>query len=361
LIRLAGISVFLEGNVIDLGAYQLQVAEACDGLRYLFPLMTLALIVAYFFRAPLWKRVVLFLASIPIAILMNSIRIGAIGVTVEYWGTRMAEGLLHDFEGWVVFMLSAVALLGVAALLARGGKGRTSLRDTLAFDVAPRPSNAGEPPARRTLPRPFVAAAVLASSAALMGLALPERTEVSPARTSLVEFPSRLEDWQGRREPLEDVYQDVLKLDDYILADYRRPAAPPVNFYVAWYDSQRKGRSVHSPRSCMPGGGWEIRSLEQRSIQSGAQALQVNRAVIELGRERQVVYYWFQQRGRDITNEYAVKWYIFWDALTRGRTDGALVRLSAPVRPGSDEAAVDAEISKFAGAVMPRLKAFIPD
>src|SRR5262245_43024347 len=76
IIRLFGISVFLDGNVIDLGTYKLQVVEACDGLRYLFPLMTLAFIVAYLFRAPFWKRALLFALSIPIAILMNSLRIG---------------------------------------------------------------------------------------------------------------------------------------------------------------------------------------------------------------------------------------------------------------------------------------------
>jgi exosortase D (VPLPA-CTERM-specific) len=97
-IRLAGISVYLDGNVIDLGTYKLQVAEACSGLRYLFPLMTLAFLVACFYRAAPWKRVVLFLSSIPIAVLMNSLRIGMVGVTVEHWGPRMAEGVLHDFE-----------------------------------------------------------------------------------------------------------------------------------------------------------------------------------------------------------------------------------------------------------------------
>ena len=102
--RLFGVSVYLEGNVIDLGGYQLQVAEACDGLRYLFPLMTLGFIVAYFFKAALWKRVLLFLSSIPITILMNSLRVGMIGIMVEHWGIGMAEGFLHEFQGWAVFM-----------------------------------------------------------------------------------------------------------------------------------------------------------------------------------------------------------------------------------------------------------------
>ena len=82
-IRLCDISVYQEGNVIDLGAMKLQVVEACSGLRYLFPLMSLAFMCAYFFKATLWKRVVIFLSSIPITVFMNSFRIGLIGVNRE--------------------------------------------------------------------------------------------------------------------------------------------------------------------------------------------------------------------------------------------------------------------------------------
>ena len=136
-IRLFNIPVYLDGNVIDLGVYQLQVAEACSGLRYLFPLMTLAFIVAYFFRVPLWKRTALFLASVPIAILMNSLRIGLIGVSVAYWGQKMAEGVLHYFEGWVVFMVSTALLLALAAALVRFGRQPMRLRDAMVLDAGP--------------------------------------------------------------------------------------------------------------------------------------------------------------------------------------------------------------------------------
>ena len=85
-IRLFGISVFLEGNVIDLGTYKLQVVEACNGLRYLFPLVALGVITAYFYRAALWKKIFIVVSTLPITIIMNSIRIGVIGVLVEYWG-----------------------------------------------------------------------------------------------------------------------------------------------------------------------------------------------------------------------------------------------------------------------------------
>jgi EpsI family protein len=137
-----------------------------------------------------------------------------------------------------------------------------------------------------------------------------------------------------------------------------------VNFYSAYYASQRKGESVHSPRSCLPGGGWEIQSLTQRDIPGvkvGEVPLRVNRVLISYGEQKQVVYYWFQQRGRVITNEYLVKWYLFWDALTRNRTDGALVRLTTIVTEGEEIPAADARLSAFAAAAVPRLHTYIPE
>ncbi len=101
MIRAAGISVFLEGNVVDLGTMQLQVAEACSGLRYLFPLMTLSFLIGYLFNGPLWKRALIFFVSIPITVLMNSLRIGVIGITVEYWGRAWPkECCMISKAGW---------------------------------------------------------------------------------------------------------------------------------------------------------------------------------------------------------------------------------------------------------------------
>src|SRR5262245_47053423 len=118
LVRPFGTSVFVEGNVIDLGDEQLQVAEACDGLRYLFPLLTIGFLVAYFFRAPWWKRLAIFLFSLPLAIAMNALRVALIILMVERWGLGMAEGFFHDVQGWVMFMMSTGVLLLVARWIA---------------------------------------------------------------------------------------------------------------------------------------------------------------------------------------------------------------------------------------------------
>jgi len=363
LIRLFGISVLLEGNVIDLGSYRLQVAEACSGLRYLFPLLALGFIAAYFFKQPVWKRVVVFLSAIPITILMNSFRIGVIGIMVEHWGRAAAEGFLHDFEGWTIFMACAAVLVGEMWLLSRiGAEPGSRFRDIFVVDIPASPGKAATMP--RSIPLPFMGALLLLVIAVVTFAALPQRTEAQRSRKDFAQFPMKLEQWQGTPEQLDVVYLDALKLDDYIFANYFAKGKRPVNFYVAYYASQRKGESAHSPRSCIPGGGWEITDLTQRDLPEArvaGKALQVNRVLIEKGDDKQLVYYWFHERGRNLTNEYAVKWYLFWDALTRQRTDGALVRLITKVDTNLDVREADRQLSHFAAIVARRLPDYVPD
>lgn len=163
---------------------------------------------------------------------------------------------------------------------------------------------------------------------------------------------------------METVYLDKLKLDDYLMANYVRSSEQVgVDLYVAYYESQRKGASVHSPKACLPGGGWEIVDFDQHTVGNVGpvgEDLKVNRVVVELGDLRQLVYYWFQQRDRDLTNEYMVKWYIFWDALTRNRTDGALIRLVTMVPESEDLSQADARLQSFLRDIDPTLSYFVP-
>ncbi len=359
-IRLFGISVHLEGNVIDLGTYKLQVVEACSGLRYLFPLTSLAFIAAYLFRGALWKKAVIFLSSIPITVLMNSFRIGVIGVLVEHGGPGQAEGFLHDFEGWVVFMGCMGVLILEMWILARIGKNKLSLAEAFAIDwPEARPQ---EPARRRPLPRPFLAALPIVIGIALVPHFLSERTEHVPTRMSFDSFPMEVEEWRGTRSTIESIVIDVLKFDDYIKADYLDPSGQSVNLYVAYYDSQSKGESAHSPRTCIPGGGWQISSHDvvPVALQEGL-SMPVNRLVIAMGDYKQLVYYWFDGRDRVITNEYMVKWYLFWDSLTRNRSDGALVRLTTTIPPTEDVAAAEQRLISFLQQVNPKLGAYIPE
>ena len=361
-IRMFDISVYLEGNVIDLGSYKLQVVEACSGLRYLFPLASLSFVAAYIYKGALWKKAVIFLSSIPITVLMNSFRIGMIGVLVEYGGPGQAEGFLHDFEGWVIFMACIAILVLEMAVLAKIGKNKMTLSEAFGIDIPEPPEN----PVRRYVKPagPHYLSIVLAAVVAAGGLYAQNSENIIPERRLFVGFPMEVGEWKGDEDKLEAIYLDALKLDDYLMADYRNGNGKQVNFYVAYYGDQGAGSAAHSPRSCIPGGGWQIRNhdvVQVDGVQVLGQPLEVNRMIIAKGDYRQLVYYWFQQRGRVITNEYWVKWWLFQDALMRHRTDGALVRLTIPIQPGQDLADAEEALREFAGLVVPKLGPYVPE
>jgi exosortase D (VPLPA-CTERM-specific) len=324
--------------------------------------MTLGFLIAYFYKGAMWKRVVLFLSSIPITVLMNSARIAIIGITVDRWGTEMAEGFLHEFQGWMIFMISTALLLLEMILLNRVGHEQGSWRHLFGVEL-PAATPRGVPVRERSLPRSFLAACALIVALVAVSMLIPRPSEQIPQRASFAEFPMQFGSWQGRRSSLEGVYLDALHLDDYVLADYVKTADAPVDLYISWYNSQREGEAVHSPRSCLPGGGWQMHDFGQRTapgISIDGKPLTVNRALIELGTQRELVYYWFQQRGRAIDNEWTVKWFLFWDALTRHRSDGAMIRLITPV--GSDSvSAADQRLSDLLARIAPTITAYVPD
>jgi exosortase D (VPLPA-CTERM-specific) len=394
-LQLVGVTAFREGNVIDLGPIQLQVVEACSGIRYLLPLTSLALLCAYLFKDRMWKRVVLVLSSIPISVLVNGFRIGMIGVLVEWYGQGAAEGFYHLFEGWVLFMASlGLLILEMLVLASIGSKGdRSSLLSRFTWaDRSPAASlqpsqkvqvkvkvklgneesallNLSSVPSTSALASTSLPAAFLCSLALLVPVAfastlMVEREEVPPPRAMFVDFPMKLDGWLGTSLTLEKQYIDALRFDDYVLVDYRSGDGQPVNLYAAYYRSQRKGQSAHSPQSCLPGGGWEISSLNGMDLPASSgmvRSLHVNRALIEKDSQKQIVLYWFKQRDRILSNEYLVKLYLFWDALSRGRTDGALVRIASLVGPGETEDIVDQRLRRFISTIEPELVRYVPD
>lgn len=362
-IRACDIMVYLEGNVIDLGGYKLQVVEACSGLRYLFPLASLSFLCAYLFKGPVWQKAIVFLSSVPLTIFMNSFRIGVIGILVNSWGTEMAEGFLHDFEGWAVFLLCMVLLFIEMWLFSILNGKKTAFSELVQL-----PDEWYARAAERKIEFNFNRSAYVAMGLIAMlgfsGQFIRGDQEIIPQRQAFLNFPLQFEGWSGRRDFIEQKYLDTLKLTDYFIANYvSADGRGSVNFYSAYYQSQRKGASVHSPRSCIPGDGWQITQFGQRDftdLQIQGSPLRVNRAVIEKGDYKQLVYYWFQQRGRTLTNEYAVKWYLFADAINMHRTDGALVRLVTSLDKGQDIDVADQRLHGFLQLLLKELPDYLP-
>jgi len=355
ILQLMGMTAFREGNVIDLGFTQLQVVDACSGLRYLLPLLIMGLLLAYYFRAPFWKRALLVVSTLPLTIAVNSFRIASVGMLYPVFGPKVAEGFFHDFSGWLIFMVSLAILLGEMWLLKRlPGEAKE------ASPVRSGGVTAAGAGASHSLIRGGAALLLLA------GLLTVVRTvdfrERLPLVRPLLGFPQTIGAWQGSRFAMDQASLDSLKLSDYLLADYRNSRSQTVSLYVAYNESQRKGESSHSPASCLPGSGWVFENSGLASLPLGpkGEGRQVKRAFMQKSGERLLVYYWFPQRGRVLTNLAQLKLYAFWDALTRRRTDGALVRLITSVSAGEEPADAERRLADFARAAVPVLNTFLP-
>jgi EpsI family protein len=154
---------------------------------------------------------------------------------------------------------------------------------------------------------------------------------------------------------------DVEKgVDDYILSNYTRSDGSTVNLYVAYYASQRNRESPHSPLVCIPGGGWAITTLQQINHLNLGEPWPLNRAVIEKATDKQLVYYWFNESGRQVASEYWAKFFLIANAVVLNRTDAALVRLTTYIRPNESEEDADRRLRTFMQTALPPLTKFLP-
>ena len=143
MLRLAGISVLQDGNIIDIGIAQLQVVDACSGLRYLMPLILMALLFGYFYCQRWWQNIILLITVIPLSIIVNGMRIFVTGM-LHVWGKpELAEDFFHDFSGWIVFMLAGAILFGISLLLRRMGN-RLKKVEGIRSTVEAKSLNSGE-------------------------------------------------------------------------------------------------------------------------------------------------------------------------------------------------------------------------
>ena len=365
LMQFYGMSAHREGNVIDLGFTQLQVVDACSGLRSLISLTVLGLFMAYFFRTSFWKRALLVSSTVPLAIFANSIRLALTGILYETWGRNAAEGFFHGFSGWAIFVFAFAVLMLEMWILKQIGK-RPSLGTAAHSNRPPSLCTSLKPQMKKGPKGSFQPQSIAAVALLLLTLVFShgiEFREKVPIIRPLEQFPLQVGEWSGSRQGMGQRFLERLDLSDYVIIEYRNPANEAINLYVAYYESQRKGESIHTPATCLPGSGWLFRqagTITLSSLGHNPGSMNVNRAYMEKMGSKQLSYYWFPQRGRVLNNAYQLKIYAFWDALTKQRTDGALARLMTPVSESEELKQADARLQEFTRLIVPVLGEYIP-
>ena len=184
--------------------------------------------------------------------------------------------------------------------------------------------------------------------------------EAPVSRQSLATLPVQIGDWRSAGdEPVSDEVLQVLGVDEYVNRTYVDSAGTPLSLYIGYYASQRQGDTIHSPQNCLPGSGWQPIESSRITLAAGALTFPVNRYVIEKALNRQVVYYWYQGRGRIVANDYANKLWLMLDAARLHRTNGSLVRIVVPESPQHPGVA-DRAAAEFSRGIAPQLSTYLP-
>ncbi len=186
-----------------------------------------------------------------------------------------------------------------------------------------------------------------------------------PLRKPLSTVPEAADGWEMvRSDRLEENILANVGVEDYIMRTYRGPGGIPVSLYVGYYERQGEKDTIHSPKHCLPGAGWRpvettVVSFDTPGVNGGR--TRAVRSVIQNGKKRQLVLYWYQSRGRNITSEYAAKVWLVVDSIFRNRNDGSLMRFMAPIPDGMSDADVERQVVAFARAILPETVACMTD
>jgi EpsI family protein len=175
----------------------------------------------------------------------------------------------------------------------------------------------------------------------------------------LHDLPYTIGTWSGQELPLSERIVQAVSVSDYTNRVYFADGSAPVQLYVGYYQSQKTGDTIHSPKNCLPGSGWDpVHSGFATVSLAGGRQIVVNEYLIQQDENKQLVFYWYQGRSRVYASEYAGKVWMVIDAISRNRTDGALVRLITPII--DNEASARARLVDFAQSVFAQLDELIP-
>lgn len=207
---------------------------------------------------------------------------------------------------------------------------------------------------------------VVVSAALLLGALLTiqfrSAGEAVQTRKSFTTFPATLGGWKGHEETiLEPGILSMLKMSDYLMRRYEDSGGRSMWLYIGYWRSQRKGGDIHSPKNCLPGGGWEPLEASRLSIPIAGlpTPISVNRYLIQKDNQMQITLYWFQSQGKVVAGELNAKVELVRNAILKNRTDGALVRLSSPVQGGVDQ--TTGRLVEYVQALYPVLHEYLPE
>ncbi|MGH7583351.1 MAG: exosortase C-terminal domain/associated protein EpsI [Gemmatimonadales bacterium] len=192
-----------------------------------------------------------------------------------------------------------------------------------------------------TIGQRWTPAAILFVGFALNGVLIARRATSTPLRAPITRVAPSLLGAVATDDTVDTDQRLVAGMTNYVFRVYTPAGRPTFSVYVGYYDEQHQGKTIHSPKNCLPAAGWEPVDAGVGTYPTASGPVTINRYRIANGGEQALVYYWYQGRGRVAHDELRVKYELFRDAVLRGRTEEALVRIVVPLSPTIDAPAAD--------------------
>jgi exosortase D (VPLPA-CTERM-specific) len=361
LIRMCGYTVHVSGNIIDLGFTQLQVADACSGLRFLFPLFALGIVYAYFFERVRWKQILCVFATIPIAILTNVFRVGITGILTNKYGPRIAEGFYHGSFGWIIFIVALVFLFLLGRLLwlfpPKGGSLRANV--------------ASQPPLKnnsRATGHGSNTAFLVSICLLLMVGLLTWNTKALPPvqlRDGIESFPVDFADWRGRPQVVDPDIIIRSGAEEAFSGLYVNTKNCEVSLYLGYRATAflENENFFHSPTVCLPAAGWKGKEISTHQIDNvpNFQEITVKKMIMELMGMRQLVYFWFQTKSKATHDKNINRFHLTLHALRKDNTYDLFVRPITPIQPNESIQEAEKRMDQFVRDMMDPLLEFLAE
>ena len=362
IIRLSGMSVHVSGNVIDLGVTQLQVVDACSGLRFVFPLLALGVVYAYLFEHVRWKQIFCVVSTVPIAILTNALRVGITGILTYLYGPEMAQGFFHDFSGWLIFMVAFVFLFILGRFL--------RLFPPSATISKPEDSNEGVVQFIRTIQAlrrqggsgTFVISVLLLLAVAILSW----NTSALPpvmVRGGISSFPLEFAGWKGRSERVDPEIIERSGAEESFQGFYVSNKNENMSLYVGYRSTAflENENFFHSPTVCLPSSGMKVLGTATHRITDVPffRDIKVTKMIVERMDTRQLVYFWFQTKDKASYDKNINRFHLALHAIKRDNTHDLFIRPITII--SKDESVEDAEarMDKFVRGMMEALLEFL--
>jgi exosortase D (VPLPA-CTERM-specific) len=352
MLRLTGASVFREGNIIDLGTTQLQVVDACSGLRYVMPMIVMALVIGYLFINGWWRRSLLLAIVPPLSLFVNTFRIFVAGVLHLKGHPRLAEDFFHDFSGWLVFMFAGVLLVGFAFIL-----NKIAARHNVNSELDP-----GGIDSYRLQPLALLVLLTFLFVGTSWAIQKLPSARNMPQRQNFSSFPMKIGDWKGTPHSISQEILSELWADDYLSATFQQSYSNnKIHLFIPFYEYQGTRHTAHAPQSCLIGGGWTLLDTREYSIiVNNGKSIAIKGLHLRKGDIKLLSAYFFFQRGRVITNPWLNKFYLMWDSITQFRTDGGLVRVEMMLLPNQTMENAYKTLNEFIANLYDILPYYVP-